>query len=185
MRELELHPPAEDWNRRTLVGVPGSTYLESDYEEAENLDPSPVELWPRKRRRVEHDAAFGLQTAVGLGSFTTLLGSRRDVVTSQWNPPTHGAWHKVCLYHLNLQFIYINWIFTVCRLSNFINFLLLDAVFALWSSDSGITCSQQEYYTANPTSNIIPISQGNLVWKMGPWMPHVWRTLVSHCVSCY
>jgi hypothetical protein len=96
MRELELHPPAEDWNRRMLAGGPGSAFLESEYEEAENLDPSPIELWPRKRRRVEHDAAFGLRTAVGLGSFTTLLGSRRDVITSQWKAPSHGVWHKVC-----------------------------------------------------------------------------------------
>jgi hypothetical protein len=98
MRELELHPPAEDWNRRMPLGVPGSPFLESDdLEDLESYaDPSPIELWPRKRRRVEHDAAFGLSTAVGLGSFTTLLGSRRDVITSQWKPPSHGAWHK-CL----------------------------------------------------------------------------------------
>lgn len=105
MRELELHPPAEDWNRRMLAGGPGSVFLASEHEEAENLDPSPIELWPRKRRRVEHDAAFGLRTAVGLGSFTTLLGSRRDVITSQWKPPSHGVWHKVCLHDLNLLYL--------------------------------------------------------------------------------
>lgn len=96
MRELELHPPAEDWNRRMLAGGPVFAFLENEYEETENLDPSPIDFWPRKRRRVEHDAAFGLRTAVGLGSFTTLLGSRRDVITSQWKPPSHGVWHK-CL----------------------------------------------------------------------------------------
>ncbi|KAG0566204.1 hypothetical protein KC19_7G045700 [Ceratodon purpureus] len=96
MRELELHPPAEDWNRRMLAGGPGSAFLGSEYDEADNIDPSPIELWPRKRRRVEHDAAFGLHTAVGLGSFSTLLGSRRDVITSQWKAPSHGVWHK-CL----------------------------------------------------------------------------------------
>ncbi|CAK9278664.1 unnamed protein product [Sphagnum jensenii] len=53
MRELELHPPSEEWNRRTL-------------------------------------------SAVGLGSFSNLLGSRHDVITSVWKAAQHGIWHK-CL----------------------------------------------------------------------------------------
>ncbi|CAK9198991.1 unnamed protein product [Sphagnum troendelagicum] len=95
MRELELHPPSEEWNRRTLSGGPWSGMLEAEVE-VENLDPNPIELWPRKRRRVEHDAGFGLRTVVGLSSFSTLLGSRRDVISSVWKPAGHGIWHK-CL----------------------------------------------------------------------------------------
>jgi hypothetical protein len=95
MRELELHPPSEEWNRRTLSGGPWSGMLEVEVE-VENLDPNPIELWPRKRRRVEHDAGFGLRTVVGLSSFSTLLGSRRDVISSVWKPAGHGIWHK-CL----------------------------------------------------------------------------------------
>jgi hypothetical protein len=94
MRELELHPPSEEWNRRTLSGGPWSGMLEAKVE-VENLDPNPIELWPRKRRRVEHDAGFGLRTVVGLSSFSTLLGSRRDVISSVWKPAGHGIWHKV------------------------------------------------------------------------------------------
>ena len=96
MRELELHPPAEEWNRRVQAGGPWSGSLESDADDNDIIDPSPIELWPRKRRRAEHDAAFGLRTAVGLGSFSTLLGSRRDVITSVWRQAMHGVWHKVC-----------------------------------------------------------------------------------------
>jgi hypothetical protein len=94
MRELELHPPSEEWNRRTLSGGPWSGMLEAEVE-VENLDPNPIELWPRKRRRVEHDVGFGLCTVVGLSSFSTLLGSRRDVISSVWKPAGHGIWHKV------------------------------------------------------------------------------------------
>jgi hypothetical protein len=100
MRELELHPPSEEWNRRTLSGGPWLGMLEAEaeaeMEAVENLDPNPIELWPRKRRRMEHDAGFGLRTAVGLGSFSNLLGSRHDVITSVWKAAQHGIWHK-CL----------------------------------------------------------------------------------------
>lgn len=99
MRELELHPPSEEWNRRTLSGGPWLGMLEAEaeaeMEAVENLDPNPIELWPRKRRRMEHDAGFGLRTAVGLGSFSNLLGSRHDVITSVWKAAQHGIWHKV------------------------------------------------------------------------------------------
>lgn len=138
MRELELHPPAEDWNRRMPLGVPGSPFLESDdLEDLESYaDPSPIELWPRKRRRVEHDAAFGLSTAVGLGSFTTLLGSRRDVITSQWKPPSHGAWHKV-----RAQLLIFNRCGDIASLEAVLNFLIPITCFMSWHSIWGYAYS--------------------------------------------
>jgi len=54
-------------------------------------------LWPRTRRLSERDAAFGLKTSVGLGSYLGIMGSRRDVVTAVWKTGLEGVWYKVRL----------------------------------------------------------------------------------------
>nr|XP_009411546.1 PREDICTED: mediator of RNA polymerase II transcription subunit 16-like isoform X1 [Musa acuminata subsp. malaccensis] len=114
LRELELHPPAEDWHRRNMFGGPWS-----DPEDLRPLDnkmksklggslSSPISklvedqddlsgvqgLWPRKRRFSERDAAFGLKTSVGLGSYLGIMGSRRDVITAVWKTGLDGVWYK-------------------------------------------------------------------------------------------
>ncbi|KAK1291105.1 Mediator of RNA polymerase II transcription subunit 16 [Acorus calamus] len=114
LRELELHPPAEEWHRRNMFGGPWS-----DPEDSGPLDDTthtqfigssdlfefnvlggfdkyygPQGLWPRKRRLSERDAAFGLKTSVGLGSFLGIMGSRRDVVTALWKTGLEGVWYK-------------------------------------------------------------------------------------------
>ncbi|KAK3188022.1 hypothetical protein Dsin_027583 [Dipteronia sinensis] len=112
LRELELHPPAEEWHRRNMFGGPWS-----DPEDMGPVDDSPrlsnsVDsldinspgncdvyhgthgLWPRKRRMSERDAAFGLNTSVGLGGYLGIMGSRRDVVTSVWKTGLEGVWYK-------------------------------------------------------------------------------------------
>ncbi|CAM6096490.1 unnamed protein product [Calypogeia fissa] len=93
MRELELHPPAEEWNRRVVcLGPWNSRHL--DLESVQEEDQTPFSLWPRKRRYAERDAALGLRTAIGLGSFSGFMGSRRDVVTGAWKTAHHAIWHK-------------------------------------------------------------------------------------------
>ncbi|MCO5608734.1 hypothetical protein L7F22_062949 [Adiantum nelumboides] len=113
MRELELHPPAEDWSKRNLFGGPwaGALDLYLPLDEKEDLITtaefqSPVasflgeeatkfrELWPRKRRFSERDTAFGVSTAVSMGSFSGFMGSRRDTITAVWKNSPHGVWHK-------------------------------------------------------------------------------------------
>lgn len=113
MRELELHPPAEDWSKRNLFGGPWAGLLElrpqSDEQEDSGMNhvsQSPVadflgeeatrfrDLWPRKRRFAERDSAFGLRTAVALGSFFGFMGSRRDAITTVWKNSPDGVWHK-------------------------------------------------------------------------------------------
>ncbi|KAI9198079.1 hypothetical protein LWI28_009734 [Acer negundo] len=112
LRELELHPPAEEWHRRNMFGGPWS-----DPEDMGSVDDSPKlsnsvdsldinspgncdvyhgthGLWPRKRRMSERDAAFGLNTSVGLGGYLGIMGSRRDVVTSVWKTGLEGVWYK-------------------------------------------------------------------------------------------
>ncbi|KAK1261127.1 Mediator of RNA polymerase II transcription subunit 16 [Acorus gramineus] len=105
LRELELHPPAEEWHRRNMFGGPWS-----DPEDLGPLDSSdlfefnvpegydnyygPHGLWPKRRRLSERDAAFGLKTSVGLGSFLGIMGSRRDVVTALWKTGLDGIWYK-------------------------------------------------------------------------------------------
>ena len=122
LRELELHPPAEEWHRRNMFGGPWSD--PNDVDSANDapklvssnpLDSSSLEncdvyygahgLWPRKRRMSERDAAFGLNTSVGLGAYLGIMGSRRDVVTALWKTGLEGVWYKVrrqilflCLY---------------------------------------------------------------------------------------
>lgn len=113
LRELELHPPAEEWHRRNMFGGPwsdpddmGSIDDTSKLSNsADPLDFSSVEscdvyygtqgLWPRKRRMSERDAAFGLNTSVGLGAYLGIMGSRRDVVTAVWKTGLEGVWYKV------------------------------------------------------------------------------------------
>lgn len=113
MRELELHPPAEEWSKRSLFGGPWAGTLElqppSDEKQnssdsfgpwsfmAENLSkdsPCTQDFWPRKRRYAERDTAFGLKTGVGMGSFLGFMGSRRDTVMTAWKSSAQGVWHK-------------------------------------------------------------------------------------------
>ena len=113
LRELELHPPAEEWHRRNMFGGPWSDPDDSgsmedsprmsnsadpmDFSSVESSDIyySPQGLWPRKRRLSERDAAFGLNTSVGLGAYLGIMGSRRDVVTAVWRTGLEGVWYKV------------------------------------------------------------------------------------------
>ncbi|XP_059435637.1 mediator of RNA polymerase II transcription subunit 16 [Corylus avellana] len=111
LRELELHPPAEEWHRRNMYGGPwsdlddmgpvdDSAKLSSgdplDFNSLENCDVycGAHSLWPRKRRMSERDAAFGLNTSVGLGGYLGIMGSRRDVVTAVWKTGLEGVWFK-------------------------------------------------------------------------------------------
>lgn len=110
LRELELHPPAEEWHRRNMFGGPWSD--PDDLGPLENVHKSGSSdsslstlaegcndhytqgLWPKKRRLSERDAAFGLKTSVGLGSYLGIMGSRRDVVTALWKTGLEGTWYK-------------------------------------------------------------------------------------------
>ncbi|KAL7088874.1 hypothetical protein ACP275_13G155200 [Erythranthe tilingii] len=112
LRELELHPPSEEWHKRNMFGGPWSdsddTSLSDDGTKfSSSMDlvgPGSSEngdaytgthtLWPRKRRVSERDAAFGLNTSVGLGAYYGIMGSRRDVVTSVWRTGLEGVWYK-------------------------------------------------------------------------------------------
>ncbi|KAE9591747.1 putative WD40/YVTN repeat-like-containing domain-containing protein [Lupinus albus] len=111
LRDLELHPPAEEWHKRNMFGGPWSDpdYLESingapklvssnplDVRSMENCDDYYGDhgLWPRKRRMTERDAAFGLNISVGLGAYLGIIGSRRDVVTALWKNGLDGVWYK-------------------------------------------------------------------------------------------
>ncbi|KAF2297673.1 hypothetical protein GH714_002156 [Hevea brasiliensis] len=112
LRELELHPPSEEWHRRNMFGGPWSdpedmgsaddtprmsSYTDSlDFSSSENCDVyyGVNGLWPRKRRMSERDAAFGLNTSVGLGAYLGIMGSRRDVVTAVWKTGLEGVWYK-------------------------------------------------------------------------------------------
>ncbi|XP_068640762.1 mediator of RNA polymerase II transcription subunit 16 isoform X1 [Aristolochia californica] len=114
LRELELHPPAEEWHRRNMFGGPWSdpedvgftdensnaklcgTYGGRDFCSSDDYDIyyGAQGLWPRKRRFSERDAAFGLKTSVGLGAYLGIMGSRRDVVTAVWKTGLEGVWYK-------------------------------------------------------------------------------------------
>ncbi|KAG0447084.1 hypothetical protein HPP92_028530 [Vanilla planifolia] len=113
LRELELHPPAEEWHRRNMFGGPWSDPGDSgplDYSAKSKLAVSDSYIskfdqlgndfsasqcfWPRKRRLSERDAAFGLKTSVGLGTCLGIMGSRRDVVTATWKTGLEGVWFK-------------------------------------------------------------------------------------------
>ncbi|XP_059659230.1 mediator of RNA polymerase II transcription subunit 16 [Cornus florida] len=112
LRELELHPPAEEWHRRNMFGGPWSdsedmspmddtsrfTSLtdpqELNYSENCDVNHGAHGLWPRKRRMSERDAAFGLNTTVGLGAYLGIMGSRRDVITAVWKTGLEGVWFK-------------------------------------------------------------------------------------------
>ncbi|KAF8031287.1 hypothetical protein BT93_D0479 [Corymbia citriodora subsp. variegata] len=110
LRELELHPPAEEWHRRNMYGGPWSdpddagpvednpkssnSSLNSNSLEAFDAYPGVLSLWPRKRRMSERDAAFGLNTSVGLGAYLGIMGSRRDVITAVWKTGLDGTWYK-------------------------------------------------------------------------------------------
>jgi len=112
LRELELHPPAEEWHRRNMFGGPWSD--PDDMGPLDNLPKLKIEdssdvtmmeedlhsysgpqgLWPKKRRLSERDAAFGLKTSVGLGTYLGIMGSRRDVITAVWRAGLDGMWYK-------------------------------------------------------------------------------------------
>ncbi|KAG8385607.1 hypothetical protein BUALT_Bualt03G0062700 [Buddleja alternifolia] len=112
LRELELHPPAEEWHKRNMFGGPwsdpedkslsddGTKFRSSmdllDSGSSKNVDGynGTHTLWPRKRRMSERDAAFGLNTSVGLGGYYGIMGSRRDVVTAVWKTGLEGVWYK-------------------------------------------------------------------------------------------
>lgn len=112
LRELELHPPAEEWHRRNTFGGPwsdpddvggddsssrmSSSSDSSNFSSTETADVrhEAQRLWPRKRRMSERDAAFGLNTSVGLGAYLGIMGSRRDVVTAVWKTGLEGVWYK-------------------------------------------------------------------------------------------
>ncbi|KAJ0443546.1 putative mediator of RNA polymerase II transcription subunit 16 [Helianthus annuus] len=111
LRELELHPPAEEWHRRNTFGGPWSDpddlgvddssrlTTSTDWASFSSVDGNDVHheaqrLWPRKRRMSERDAAFGLNTSVGLGAFLGIMGSRRDVTTAVWKTGLEGVWYK-------------------------------------------------------------------------------------------
>ncbi|KAI3498787.1 hypothetical protein L1887_34571 [Cichorium endivia] len=100
LRELELHPPAEEWHRRNTFGGPWSDpddFGPDDSSRISTSSDSTTEvhrLWPRKRRMSERDAAFGLNTSVGLGAYLGIMGSRRDVVTAVWKTGLEGVWYK-------------------------------------------------------------------------------------------
>ncbi|XP_062205312.1 mediator of RNA polymerase II transcription subunit 16-like isoform X2 [Phragmites australis] len=114
LRELELQPPAEEWHRRNMFGGPWSEpddfgpldnmpHLKisgsinphlSDMEEDGDSLFGIQSLWPRKRRLSERDAAFGLKTSVGLGSYLGVMGSRRDAITAVWKTGLDGEWYK-------------------------------------------------------------------------------------------
>ncbi|GMI93409.1 SENSITIVE TO FREEZING 6, YELLOW AND SENSITIVE TO IRON-DEFICIENCY 1, glassy hair 2 [Hibiscus trionum] len=111
LRELELHPPSEEWHRRNMFGGPWSDHEDMSSDDipglsnsVDLLDMSSLEssnvhygaqtLWPRKRRLSERDAAFGLNTSVGLGAYLGIMGSRRDVVTAVWKTGLEGVWYK-------------------------------------------------------------------------------------------
>ncbi|KAL8130439.1 hypothetical protein V2J09_019594 [Rumex salicifolius] len=116
LRELELHPPAEEWHRRNLFGGPWSdlddlaTSLDDSFKPSTSMEDLPdpsaslescddddygvQSLWPKKRRLSERDAALGLNTCVGLGAYLGIMGSRRDVVTSVWKTGLEGVWYK-------------------------------------------------------------------------------------------
>ncbi|XP_050878578.1 mediator of RNA polymerase II transcription subunit 16 isoform X3 [Lathyrus oleraceus] len=109
LRELDLHPPAEEWHRQnSYVGPWTDLDDEDDASDAPTLlnplDSSSLEnsdiyheasgLWPRKRRMSERDAAFGLNTSESLGAYLGIMGSRRDVVTAVWKTGLEGVWYK-------------------------------------------------------------------------------------------
>ncbi|ONM05395.1 Mediator of RNA polymerase II transcription subunit 16 [Zea mays] len=113
LRELELQPPAEEWHRRNMFGGPwsepddfgpldnmprlkisGSINSHLSDMEVDAVSSIGIDLWPRKRRLSERDAAFGLKTSVGLGGYLGVMGSRRDVVTAVWRTGLDGDWYK-------------------------------------------------------------------------------------------
>lgn len=136
LRELELHPPAEEWHKRNMFGGPWSDPDDMSLSDdgtkfstsMDLVDPGSSEngdayngthtLWPRKRRMSERDAAFGLNTSVGLGAYYGIMGSRRDVVTAVWKTGLEGMWYKVgSLLVLNLTCCCLISLF-VCNINN-------------------------------------------------------------------
>lgn len=105
-RELELHAPIEESSRKVSTAAfwdqpPGAAWCYND-EYGENMSALVSEsdsgsdfLWPRKRRRAEHNAALGLVTGAHVVTHVGFTGSRRDVVTAGWKTAAASTWHKV------------------------------------------------------------------------------------------
>ncbi|XP_077226254.1 mediator of RNA polymerase II transcription subunit 16-like [Tasmannia lanceolata] len=112
LRELELHPPAEEWHSMfggswsdledlgLVDDTPNPKLIRSsdpfEFNSSENYDSyyETQSSWPRKRRLSEREAALGLKTSVGLGVYLGIMGSRRDVVTAVWKTGLEGVWYK-------------------------------------------------------------------------------------------
>jgi hypothetical protein len=91
------------WSDAEDMGSDDTLKLNSDPLDFSSLENCDVYygthgLWPRKRRLSERDAAFGLNTSVGLGAYLGIMGSRRDVVTAMWKTGLEGVWYKVSLH---------------------------------------------------------------------------------------
>jgi hypothetical protein len=136
LRELELQPPSEEWHRRNMFGGPwsepddlgpldnmphlkiGGNSHSSNMEEDGNTNLGIQSLWPRKRRLSERDAAFGLKTSMGLGTYLGVMGSRRDVITAVWRTGLDGEWYKVSMSCFASSFISVSYPVYVCLISN-------------------------------------------------------------------
>ena len=101
-RELELHAPTEEASRKGPVAAPWDrpARVAWSYEDEYGSDTSALsgtgaDLWPRKRRRAERNAALGLATGAQVATYTGFTGSRRDVVTAGWKTAPASTWHKV------------------------------------------------------------------------------------------
>ncbi|XP_003593532.3 mediator of RNA polymerase II transcription subunit 16 [Medicago truncatula] len=105
LRELQLHPPAEEWHQLNMFVRPctdsndtpkpfRSNPLDSRSLESNDIDYGTNGLRPKKRRMIERDAAFGLNTSLGLGAYLGIMGSRRDVITTSWKTGLEGVWYK-------------------------------------------------------------------------------------------
>lgn len=121
LRELELHPPAEEWHRKNMYGehwsdpedidpVDDNSRLShlTDLLKCSSSDDSDVcyvahSSWPRKRRMSERNAAFGFNSSVGLGAYLGIMGSRRDVVTAIWKSGLEGVWYKVSKHDHSIE----------------------------------------------------------------------------------
>ncbi|KAL5994515.1 hypothetical protein ACLOJK_024568 [Asimina triloba] len=175
LRELELHPPAEEWHRRNMYGGPWSDpddlgvmdeTLKSkmsgssepfEFNSSEDYDSyyGAQGLWPRKRRLSERDAAFGCKTSVGLGAYMGIMGSRRDVVTAIWKTGLDGIWYKGDIISRSRTPIYIP-SFMQC-----------------------IRCLRQTSAFASTGATSMVDQQVDL------WLPNVWWKLGAGCLKVY
>lgn len=183
MRELELHPPAEEWNRRCVPYSPWSTTnIQDNLESVQEEDQTPFGLWPRKRRYAERDAALGLRTAIGLGSYSAFLGSRRDVVTGVWKTAHHAIWHKVSLINLSAEVFFGTGRYGISEFLNddlFLPFLskiaFLCVVLAMWETDSLSYSANFGFWGFSSPSDFQ--SRGVVDSTVDVWLSNVWWTV--------